>query len=336
MKRITVAQIGANKYSHSRYILNSLKKQRDLFDLVGCVLPENERERLPERMEEMSGLPELTLDRVLSDPAIEAVTIETDEIYLTKYALMAAKAGKHIHMEKPGGTDLAGFEQLIAEMKKSGKVFSTGYMYRHNPFVADALRKVKSGELGTILSVEAQMSCRHPKEMRQWLAALPGGMMFYLGCHLVDLILQIQGRPERIIPLNRCSGVSGVTGEDFGMAVFEYPSGVSFAKTTAVEIGGFERRQLVICGTKGTIELKPFEWYLPDFSGMQTFRTSYTRPDWHVSAEKDVSPVIDRYDGMMAAFAAYIRGEAQNPYTLDYELELYRTVLRACGAYAGD
>jgi len=34
---------------------------------------------------------------------------------------------------------------------------------------------------------------------------------------------------------------------------------------------------------------------------------------------------------MMAAFAAYVRGETENPYTLDYELELYKTILKACG-----
>ena len=45
--------------------------------------------------------------------------------------------------------------------------------------------------------------------------------MFFLGCHLSDLILQIQGQPTRIIPLNKCSGLDA-NGEDFGMAVFEY------------------------------------------------------------------------------------------------------------------
>ena len=81
-------------------------------------------------------------------------------------------------------------------------------------------------------------------------------MMFYLGCHLVDLILQIQGEPDSIIPLNRRSGLNGCAGEDFGMAVFTYDRGVSFAKTSAVEIGGYARRQLVISGTKKTVELK--------------------------------------------------------------------------------
>lgn len=76
-------------------------------------------------------------------------------------------------------------------------------MYRYNPFVKELLQKVKNGELGDIISVEAQMNCMHSVNTRQWLANFPGGMMFFLGCHLIDLILQIQGMPERIIALNK-------------------------------------------------------------------------------------------------------------------------------------
>jgi crossover junction endodeoxyribonuclease RuvC len=37
------------------------------------------------------------------------------------------------------------------------------------------------------------------------------------------------------------------------MAVFQYPHGVSFVKTTDIERGGFLRRRLVVTGTKGTV-----------------------------------------------------------------------------------
>ena len=45
------------------------------------------------------------------------------------------------------------------------------------------------------------------------------------------------------------------------MAVFKYKNGCSFAKTSATEGCGFLRRQLVISGSKGTIEINPIEWY---------------------------------------------------------------------------
>lgn len=331
MRKIKIAQIGINTYSHSNEIFGSLKKQSDIFEIVGYVFHEKERERIPHKAKALEEYKELTLEEVLNNPEIEAVTIETDEIYLSKYALMAAKAGKHIHMEKPGGICLSDFEELISVMKNTGKVFHTGYMYRYNPYISDVITKAKKGELGEIISVEAQMNCTLPKQTRQWLLDLPGAMMFYLGCHLIDLILQIKGQPERIIPLNKCSGIEGVTAEDFGMAVFEYKNGVSFAKTTAVELGGFERRQLVVNGTKATVELNPLEWYIPDTENLQTQRTIRTSLDWHAKGEKELSDPLNRYDTMMKSFAEYVSGEKSNPYSLDYELELYKTILKCCG-----
>ena len=146
------------------------------------------------------GFREMDVEEILKDPEIKAVTVETEEVYLSKYALLAAQHGKHIHMEKPGGVNLAEFGALIEAVKKNQTVFHTGYMYRYNPYVTELLQRIQNGELGEIISVEAQMNCYHEQETRQWLENFPGGMMFYLGCHLIDLILQIQGKPERIIP----------------------------------------------------------------------------------------------------------------------------------------
>lgn len=330
MRKIRIAQIGTSKNSHGTFIWKSLKKQSDIFEIAGYAFPENEEEKCPKAIPEFEGYRKLTVEEILNDPTIEAVTVETEEIYLTKYAQLAASAGKHIHMEKPGGIEPSAFQKLIRTMKDTGKVFHTGYMYRYNPYIIDLMERVRKGELGKILSVEAQMNCIHPDEKRQWLKTFPGGMMFFLGCHLIDLILLIQGQPKRILPLNTSTGCN-TDAQDFGMAVFEYENGISFAKTSALEIGGYARRQLVVTGTKATVELKPLEMYIPRV-GHYTEKTEYTEAAWSNMGEHSKTPIFDRYDGMMAAFASYIRGEKENPYTLDYELELYKTIQKACGA----
>lgn len=332
MRRIKIALIGVNFYSHSNSIFDSIIKQSDIFEFAGYCLPENERERLPERAGQLKGYTELTLDEIMNDPSIEAVAVETDEIYTTKYALIAAQHGKHIHMEKPGGRELADFEKLAEVIKSTGKVFHTGYMYRYNPIVQQLFDRVKAGELGEIISVEAQMSCYHPEKVRTWLNELPAGMMFFLGCHLVDLVLRLQGEPDNIVPFNRRTGTEGIDSPDFGMAVFEYKNGVSFIKTTDVERGGFLRRQLVVTGTKGTAEIRPLE-----YSGEKMQLTDQrfcTDTAWATDGEKSTSQPYDRYDAMMAAFASMVRGERKNPYTIDYELMLYKYVLRCCGVNA--
>ena len=193
MKKIKVVQIGTSENSHGNSIWQRLIKLNDTFEVVGYALPENEREKFPEQAKAFDGYKEMSVEEILRDPEIEAVTVETEEIYLTKYALMVAKAGKHLHMEKPGGTDIEAFRELVATLRDKNLVFSLGYMYRFNPKIKEAVQKVENGELGEIYAVEAHMDCIHPAETRQWLSNFPGGMLFFLGCHLIDLIYRIQG-----------------------------------------------------------------------------------------------------------------------------------------------
>ncbi len=330
MRRVRVAIIGINSLSHAQQICGSIQKQKELFELVGYALPEGEREKFPQVAALLDGYSELTVEQIMADPGIEAVIIETEEIHLLKYALLAARHGKHIHMEKPGGEDHEAFKRLVAVLQEKKTVFHTGYMYRYNPYVQELLESVHRGDLGRIISVDAEMNCFHKPQNRQWLQCFEGGMMFFLGCHLIDLILQIQGTPKRIIPFNKCTGADGVTATDFGMAVLEYENGVSTVKTTATEIGGFARRHLVVTGTKKTVEIRPLEMLLPE--GQFSERTEYTNLEhWRDRGSFSKSEVFDRYDPMMASFAQMIRGEKENPYPYEYELELHRTLMACCG-----
>ena len=329
MQKIRIAQIGTSQNSHGMYIWQSLTKQTDIFDVVGYALPENEREKFPKECKVFDGYKEMTVEEILSDPTIEAVAVETEEIYLTKYSLMVAKAGKHLHMEKPGGVCLADFEEMIATLKEKKLAFTVGYMYRFNPAVREALRAARAGELGRIFSVEAYMCCKHAKGVREWLECFPGGMLFFLGCHLVDLIYQIQGEPKEVIPLSCSSGIDGLSTCDYGMAVFKYDNGVSFAKTCDNEMGGFLRRQLVICGEKGSIEVKPLESVVDEIHHQSTLYKADSE-DWNKPWECKQTELYDRYDNMMRNFAEIVRGK-ENPYPYDYELNLYKLVLRACG-----
>ncbi len=331
MKKIRIAQLGTNRYSHGAEVFDTLKSLPDIFEIVGYAVVEDERENCKKALAAFEGYNELSLDEILNDPSIEVVTVETDEIHLCKYALMAAKHGKHIHMEKPGSQSYEDFKEIVDVMKANGKVFHLGYMYRYNPYVADAIQRVRDGKLGKIYSVEAHMSRYDNKETREWFNSFKGGMMFYLGCHLVDLVLQIQGEPKEIIPMNTVTGLDGVQSEDLGFAVMKYENGISMIRMGGCEIGGYNRRQLVICGSEGSIEIKPLE---AKYEGklLYTERTdAFIGEDGHTKRVHSKSEPFHRYLSMMTAFSKMVRGEIQNPYTYDYELTLFKAVLKCCG-----
>lgn len=341
MKKVRIAQIGTG-HAHAAAAMRTLRMLSDVYDAVGyAVVPEDahglSREGYEGNREAYEGVPRMTAEEILDLPGLDAVCIEAEDVALTKYARMAAERGLHIQMDKPGGTDGAEFDRLVELVKAKNLVFHVCYMYRYNPAVQKLKADVQAGKLGKIYAVEAQMNCFHQPDKRQWTGNYPGGLLYILGSHLIDLVYSIQGEPEEVIPLSASIGTDGVTAEDFGMAVFRYKNGASFVKSTAVEPGGFERRQLVVCGTKGTVELKPLEWHCPDartdvFSPQITGVREAFSQDWHVKGEYHETEVFGRYDAMYRAFASYVRGERENPFGYDYEKGLHKLILKACGA----
>ena len=338
MRKIRIAQIGLNRFSHSAEVFLTLAAHSDIFEVVGYAVVEDERETCAEKIKGLANYHEITVEEILNDPSIEAVTIETDEIHLTKYAQMAADHGKHIHMEKPGSQNLADFEKLIDTVRRNGTVFHVGYMYRYNPYVKEAIKRVKNGEIGKIFATEAHMSRLDGVTVREWLNSFKGGMMFYLGCHLIDLVLQVQGCPQNVIALNRSTGLGGIISEDYGLAMLEYPTGFSMVRTAATEVGGFDRRQFVIMGEHGTIEINPLEGFPTKEEQADTRWAQYVVEIDRINDKngkrvdnKTKSNTFGRYDDMMVAFASMVRGDIENPYSLEYEFMLYKTILKCCG-----
>lgn len=331
MRKIKVALVGCNHYSHAIQAYDSVRCNPDVFEIVGYHLPEGEEVTAAKRVPWLFEYREMSFEEILGDPEIEAVIVETEELLLTEYARAAIEHGKHVYMEKPGGIDPVAFEALIGAVKASGRVFQIGYMYRYNPVLRDLIAQAKRGELGEIVSIEADMSCHHEAEkVRSFISRYPGGMMFYLGCHLVDLVLQLKGEPDEIIPLNVKTGLDGVNSEDLGMAVMRYKNAVCTVKSSAVEYGGYARRRLTVVGSKKTVEVCPME----RGTGGNTVLTGvreFEKHSWGDSGTYRETAPFDRYVPMLLDFAAMVRGEKQNEYTPDYELMLYRYVMQACG-----
>ena len=330
MKKIKVIQIGVG-HDHADMSMRTMLENSDVFEVAGyVVVPEDWCDVEYKNVHRFA-----TVEEALNTHGLDAAVIECDECALTKYALMAAKCGLHIQMDKPGGTDTDEYSDLINTVKEKKLAFNTGYMYRYNPAVLEIKRLIESGELGEIFSVETQMNVGYHEAKRAWVEKFgKGGMLYFLGCHIIDLIYSILGEPEEIIPLTTGVYDDRDKVKDYGMVVYKYKNGVSFAKTTCCEQGGANRRQLVVCGTKGSCELKPIE--LPcEESDMLTcdLRTVIQKDNykwWDQGATKTYGP-FHRYKDMLLDFAAMARGEKGNPFTPDYELKLHDFIMRSCG-----
>lgn len=336
MKKIKIAQIGAG-HDHAAPTIWSIDRCKDVFDFVGYAVGEDDWEKYESEKDVYNAFKRYTVEEILAMDDLDAVVIETTELTSVKYAQMAAEKGLHVHLDKPGGESTEEFEKFLSTIKEKGSILSMGYMYRFNPSVQRALALAKDGKLGDVYAVEAHMDCSHPPKKRQWLEQFQGGMTFYLGCHLLDMIMLFKGVPDEIIPYNYPAGADGVTAKDNGMVVMVYKTGASFFKACAAETGGFMRRQLVVCGSRGTVEIRPIEAFTG--KGGSVLASDYSQTilgENEISARWTIEPEtahyeFDRYDPMLKDFAKRIRENDQGVYTLEYEARLHRCLLAACG-----
>lgn len=337
MKKIRVVQVGTWRYTHAEHTMQSMRSMPDVFDVVGVCEPNDYDRELALKRSVYKDLDFLSIDEVLSDKSLDAVIIETSELEQTKTALMFAEKGFNIHMDKPGGASFEDYKKLMDIVKEKKIVFQPGYMYRYNPAVMQAIKAINEGKLGDIISTELHMSSRYTKDMLDWLGGFKGGMMFYLGCHLVDLLYIIQGKPDKVIVLNGNSGTEGTKSEDFGFALYKYKRGTSFIKTAGCETDGGARRQIVISGTKGTIQIKPIECPL-EHSRITNANEVRMRLTYSPGIQSGVlrteeyfcSP-YGRYDDMLKHFAECVNGESMCLHTTEYELDVFKLFLESCG-----
>jgi predicted dehydrogenase len=258
MKRIKIGHLGLG-HLHSEGKMACVRRFPEIFDVVGIAEPDEKTWQKFHAHRTYSGLQRLSVEELLNRQDIDAIMVECDDWNLVQYGQWCIDAGKHIHLDKPAGENISDFEQLMKSAEDKNLTVQMAYMYRYNPAVLKTIGMVKRNELGEILQIDTVMSREHTDEIRIWLKHFEGGTMHTFGCHLVDLHLLFQGTPVRIVPYKKKTMLRNIDVYDHDLAVFEYSKGISTVRTSSFEVNGYERRQLVVCGTEGTVELKPLE-----------------------------------------------------------------------------
>lgn len=336
MKKLRVVQYGTWKYTHAAHTMLAMRGLKNLYEVVGVCEPDPVQRAQAQEQPAYAGLRWLEEDELLQMTDLDAVIVENKETEQAAAALKFARAGFALHVDKPCGGAMQDFDELIRVVKEKRLPFQVGYMYRYNPAVQRALELVRSGRLGDITAVELQMSQCYHGDMLRFLGDLPGGMMFYLGCHLVDLMLLAQGEPLEVLPFNTASGTEEAGIQDVGFALLRYPHGLSFIKTAACEVSGDARRQMVIAGTRGTVEIKPLEnpVEVPGMLCANQIDCRITYPTSIVAFDQRPEivrfPPYGRYDAMMEDFCRVVRGEKDTDYPPEYEQRVYHLLRRLC------
>ncbi len=320
--RIKIGQIGVGHAHASK--LEVYRASPD-YEVVGIVETDAELRGRAEQEEPFRGLPWMTEQQLLETPGLQAVLVETRVRDLLDTAEACVAAGKHVHLDKPAGQSLAQYHKILDAAASKNLMVQMGYMYRYSPAIVMLRDFLKRGWLGEPFEVHTVMSKVIPRERRPELAEYPGGIMFELGCHIIDLAVGVLGAPQQVTAYPRHSLAADDTLLDNMLAVFEYPKATATVKSSALEVDGGNRRHFVVCGTEGTFHIQP----LDDPRARVTL--SQKRGDYQRGYQDIAFPKFTRYTADAADMARVIRGEKACDFSYQHDLAVQTALLQACG-----
>jgi predicted dehydrogenase len=253
-KTINVAVVGV-AHIHTPGYLDLLKQRADV--RVKYVW-DHDAARAESRAKETGAQAVTDLKTVWSDPEVSAVIILSETNRHRELVLAAAKAGKHLFVEKPMGITSQESLEMAAAIEQAGLLFTTGYFSRTDPKHIFLKDEIAAGNFGIITRVRAS-NCHNgslggwfDKDWR-WMTdpKIAGvGAFGDLGTHKLDILMWLLGDLESVTadirPVTHRYGDCDETGE----ALMRFKNGV-IATLAAGWVDIEDPVKLQISGTQG-------------------------------------------------------------------------------------
>lgn len=243
-------------------------------------------------------------EALLESDGIDGVYIPLVTSEHVKWAIAAAKAGKHVLVEKPLAMHASEIAPLLEVERDSTVLISEAFMVTYHPQWWKVRELLQSGAIGTLKHVQGAFSYHNgdqPENMRN-IAGLGGGALPDIGVYPTVTTRFVTGmEPKRV------------------SATVEFENGVDVYSSVRSDFGSFElsyylsmrmanRQVMVFHGDKGFIEVhEPFN------AGL------YGDPVVSISNGNHSQITAFRFGGvkqyreMVEAFAAHATGKPAKP-----------------------
>ncbi|KAJ57201.1 myo-inositol 2-dehydrogenase [Actibacterium mucosum KCTC 23349] len=239
---------------------------------------------------------------MISDPAIDVVSITTPNQMHRDMALAAIEAGKHVWCEKPMALTLDEARMMEAAAKARGVTTMVGYNYIHNPAFRHAQRLIADDVIGRVVHFRGwvdedyQADPDLPWTWRARIADAGLGTLGDLGCHLISMAYGLCGPIDSLVadmqtvhetrPLPDGTGRGAVENEDTATALVRFANGVHGSVASSRSAWGRKNKLAwEVHGTKGMIcfeqeRMNELQLYTNEGpKAQQGFRTILTGPE---------------------------------------------------------
>jgi predicted dehydrogenase len=197
-------------------------------------------------------------EAALKDPEVDAVVLATPHSQHTEQVVAAARAGKHVFCEKPFALTKADADAAAAAVKKAGVTLGLGYNRRFHPEMTALRQRIDSGDLGTVLHIEATMTFPNALFLKAdaWRAdreETPCGGLTPMGVHAIDGMIDLSGPIDSVF-CQSFRRVVAVDSDDTTSMLFRMKDGSSGYLGTMTATGpGFSFQ---VFGSKGWLRME--------------------------------------------------------------------------------
>ena len=137
-------------------------------------------------------------EAMLAIEDLDGVILTTPNSAHREGAEAAARAGKHVFVEKPISNTLEDGRAMIAAAEAAGVVLAVGHSYRRHGALRHLRRLIDEGELGRVSLAEGVFSndiglALEAGVWRSDPAEIPGGCLMQIGIHQIDNLLYLLG-----------------------------------------------------------------------------------------------------------------------------------------------
>ena len=301
-KKIGWGLIGASTIA-KEWMIGAIRAQDDA-DVVAVMSSSAERGAAFAKENSISRSYD-SVEKLLADPAVDAVYISTtNELHLPQ-TLAAAKAGKHVLCEKPLALSVADARTMVEACAAAGVVMGTNHHLRNAASHRAIREAIKAGRIGKPIAARVFHAVYLPSHLQGWRINNPaagGGVILDITVHDADTLrFVLDDEPIDVVAQQQSAGMGEVGLEDAAMSVVRFGSGLLAQMHEAFTIR-HAGTGLEVHGTEGSLIARDVMTQKP--IGEVILRTA-------AGEEKLPLDTENLYGRAVRAFNAAVRGEGQ-------------------------
>ncbi|MBE0690337.1 MAG: Gfo/Idh/MocA family oxidoreductase [Anaerolineae bacterium] len=248
-----VGIIGAGSYGEAH-----AQAMRELSDVKLVAASRTNVDELSHFVSTYGGTAYTDYGDLLADPQVAAVVIATPHHLHTEIALAAARAGKHILLEKPMAPTLEECDHIIKTCAEQRVVLMVGHVNHFVLAYERAKQILESGELGKIIMGISTMSKFWYEPNRRWWhlqSETGGGMLLTAGIHCLDRLTWLMDSPVTSVSAQLMTRFHDQQADDAGMLFLRYGSGAAGTIISTGYANGAPKHLTELTCTKGMMNI---------------------------------------------------------------------------------